>query len=224
MKTITIRPFLAAKLSLFVVAALFALTGCDPLGIRGNGNVTSQSRSVSEFSSVEASGALRVEWRSGAPSATITTDSNLMQYIDVSTSGTKLILRTHENLRPTQHVLVQISSSMLTSAALRGAVRLDAQNVSGGEFNLDAAGATRVELTGSASALNATLSGASRLDADSFRSRNVDMSITGAGRADVYASENLSVRISGAGKVTYSGNPKTIDRKVSGAGSIKARS
>jgi hypothetical protein len=223
MKMITIKPFLAAKLVLFALAAAVSLASCDAVGVHGNGNVISESRPVSEFTSVEAHGALLVEWSSGAPSAKVTTDSNLLPYVEVTMSGSKLDLRTRESLRPTGNVRVQISSHNLASAGLSGAVRFTAQQLTGTEFNLDASGATRTELTGSATALNAVLSGASRLDAEPFQTQNVEISISGAGRAEVYATEKLSVRISGAGKVTYSGNPKSIEQKISGAGSITAK-
>lgn len=223
MNKITIRPFLAAKLCLFALGALFALSSCDGFGIRGNGHVLTDARKIPEVSSVEAHGALRVEWHSGPPSVTVTTDDNLMGYVDVRVDGRKLVLRTHNNLRPTNGVVVRVSSANLASVALHGAVRLVAENLAANDFYIDGSGATHIELSGTASSLNATLSGASRLEAESLRSQTVDMSISGAGRAEVYASENLRVRISGAGKVYYSGNPKSVERKISGAGKIKAR-
>ena len=39
--------------------------------------------------------------------------------------------------------------------------------------------------------------------------------------AEVAASETLKVSITGAGKVIYSGNPPTIEKHISGAGSIR---
>jgi hypothetical protein len=37
----------------------------------------------------------------------------------------------------------------------------------------------------------------------------------------VAVSESLKVSITGAGKVVYSGNPPTVEKHVSGAGSIR---
>lgn len=223
MHTITIRPFLAAKLALFAVAVLFALGACDGIGIRGNGNIVTDTRPASEFTKIEANGALRIEWTPGAPSVKIVTDSNLLAYVDTSVEEGKLVLRSRNNLRPTRHLLVRVSSQALNAAALRGAVRLEARNVAADNFYLDCEGATRVELSGRTNGLLANLEGASKLGADSFQTRTTEMSISGAGKAEVYATEKLQVAISGAGKVTYSGNPKVIDKRVSGAGSIRER-
>jgi len=66
------------------------------------------------------------------------------------------------------------------------------------------------------------MSGASRLDAESLQVKTAELSISGAGRAQVSASDVLKVAISGAGKVTYTGNP-ALEKHVSGAGTIRRR-
>ena len=64
------------------------------------------------------------------------------------------------------------------------------------------------------------MSGASRLQAEELQTRTTELSITGAGKAEVYATDTLRTAISGAGKVSYAGNPKTVEKRISGAGSI----
>jgi hypothetical protein len=66
------------------------------------------------------------------------------------------------------------------------------------------------------------MSGASKLDAESLQVKTAELSISGAGKAEVSPSEVLKVAISGAGKVTYIGNP-TVEKHISGAGSIRRR-
>jgi len=68
----------------------------------------------------------------------------------------------------------------------------------------------------------ATMSGASKLDAEGLQVKTAELSISGAGKAEVSASDSLKVAISGAGKVTYNGNP-TVEKHVSGAGTIRKR-
>jgi len=105
---------------------------------------------------------------------------------------------------------------------LTGAVRLTAGRLAGKGFYLDGTGATRVTVDGMVSELMATMSGASRLDAESLQVKTAELSISGAGRAQVSASDVLKVAISGAGKVTYTGNP-ALEKHVSGAGTIRRR-
>jgi hypothetical protein len=219
MNTIPIRPFAAAKLLTF---AALALGGCHISGIKGNGHITTESRPVQEFTSVEAEGAFDIEWIPGPVSCTIRTDENLLSHVETSMSGSKLELRWHGQLRPTHGMKVRLSSSRLTSTRLTGAVRLAATRVDGKAFYLDGTGATRVTVDGTVDDLMATMTGASKLMADSLQVRNAELSISGAGKAEVSVSDSLKVAISGAGKVTYRGNPK-VERQISGAGSVRQR-
>jgi hypothetical protein len=219
MKTIMIRPFAAAKLLTF---AALALGGCHVSGIKGNGDIVTQNRPVQEFSSVDAEGAFTIDWVPGPPSCTITTDENLQSRVETRMRGSKLELDWHGQLRPTRGVKVKISSSTLTAARLSGAVRLTATKLSGKGFYLEGSGATRVAVDGTVGELLATMSGASRLDAEALQVKTAKLSISGAGKAEVAASDSLKVSISGAGKVTYSGNP-VIEKDISGAGSVRKR-
>ncbi len=71
MNTIMIRPFAAAKLLTF---AALALGGCHVSGIRGNGDITTETRTVPDFTSVEADGAFTITWSNGPAGLKITTD------------------------------------------------------------------------------------------------------------------------------------------------------
>lgn len=219
MSTIPIRPFLAAKLLTF---AALTLGGCHLTGIRGNGHIVSEDRPVQEFTSVEAEGAFDIEWTPGPPSCTIRTDENLLRHVETSMNGKKLQLEWHGQLHPTHGMKVRISSASMTGARLTGAVRLAATRLSGKGFYLEGTGATRVTADGAVNELLATMSGASKLDAESLQVKVAELSISGAGKAEVSASETLKVAISGAGKVTYSGNP-TVEKHISGAGTIRKR-
>lgn len=219
MKTIMIRPFATVKLLTF---AALALGGCRVSGIRGNGDIVTQNRPVQEFASVDAEGAFDIQWVAGPPSCTITTDANLQSRVETRMRGSKLELSWHGQLRPTRGVKVKLSSSTLTAARLTGAVRLTATKLSGKGFYLDGSGATRVTVDGTVGELLATMAGASKLDADDLQVKSAQLSISGAGKAEVSVSDSLKVSISGAGKVTYRGNP-TIEKDISGAGSVRKR-
>src|ERR1044072_3689389 len=200
MNTIPIRPFAAAKLLTF---AALALGGCHVSGIRGNGHITTEPRPVQEFTSVDAEGAFDIEWVPGPASCTITTDENLLSHVETTMTGSKLELRWHGQLRPTHGMKVRLSSSKLTATRLTGAVRLTATRLSGKGFYIDGTGATRVIAEGTVDELMATMSGASKLNADDLQARSAQISISGAGKAEVAVSDSLKVAISGAGKVTY---------------------
>ena len=86
---------------------------------------------------------------------------------------------------------------------------------------MEGTGASRVTLDGDIDQLLADLTGASDLKAAALQTKTAEISIQGAGDAEVAVAEKLKVAIAGAGKVTYSGNPPTIEKHISGAGSIR---
>ena len=204
-------------------ALIFVATGCRWVGIRGNGHIKIDERTIGAFANIEASGAFEIEWRNGAPSLRIKTDENLFSYIESQISGDTLHLRTRERIWPTHGIKLLISSPTRTGAKLSGAVKLAARQLSGPKFALESTGAARVTLDGNIGELLADMTGASELKASGLQTTTAEISTTGAADAEVAVAETLKVAITGAGKVSYSGNPKTIEKHISGAGSIRHR-
>jgi len=106
---------------------------------------------------------------------------------------------------------------------LNGAVNLTASQLSGRDLKLESNGASAITVAGSITNLDATLSGASKLNAKSLQTQTATVSLNGASYGDVTVTETLNASISGAGALTYSGNPKSVEKDVSGAGSIRSR-
>src|SRR2546427_7598142 len=207
----------------FLAACVVLAAGCRWVGIRGNGHIKTDQRTISSFANIAASGAFQIEWKSGAPALSITTDENLLPYIDNQISGETLHLHTREQIWPTHGIKVVISSPTRAGAKLSGAVKLIANQIAGPKFAVGSTGATQVTLDGSVDELLADMTGASELKASGLQTKTSEISTTGAGDAEIAVANTLKVAITGAGKVTYSGNPKTIEKHITGAGSIRHR-
>jgi hypothetical protein len=200
------------------------LAGCWGPGIRGNGHIVTDQRAVQPFSEIEANGGFQIEWRSGAPAISITTDENLLQHIDSENIDGRLWLHshgTHGNLWPTHGTKVVVSSPSRSGVKLTGAARLNASQLSGAKFAVQSTGAANITLDGKVDVLLADMTGASELNAKSLQTKTAELSTTGAADADISVSDTLKVSITGAGKVNYSGNPPTIEKHITGAGSIR---
>ena len=212
------------KITIVFLAACIALVaGCNWVGIRGNGHIKTDERTISAFANIDASGTFQIEWKSGAPTLSTKTDENLLPYIDNQISGETLHLRTREQIWPTHGIKVVISSPIRTGAKTSGAVKLTANQLSRPRFALESTGAAEVKLDGNIDELLADMTGASELHAGGLQTKTTEISTTGAADAEIAVSETLKVAITGAGKVSYSGNPKTIEKHISGAGSIRHR-
>jgi len=206
---------------LFLAACVVLPAGCRWPGIRGNGMIKTEERAIGAFTNIDVRGAFVIEWQNEAPALRITTDENLFPYIDSSVSGDTLRLRVREHVWPTHEINVVISSPTRTAARISGAVKLTAKQLSGPRFALESSGASRVSLEGNVNQLLVDMTGASELAASALQTKTAEISTTGAADAEVAVAETLKVAITGAGKVTYSGNPPTIEKHISGAGSIR---
>jgi hypothetical protein len=199
------------------------IAGCRLPGIRGNGHIKTEERQVGGFANIDAAGAFEIEWQSGTPSVRVTTDENLLPHIENNVSDATLHLRTRDHVWPTHGIKVVISSPTRAGAKLRGAVKLTANSLSGAAFALESKGASDVALGGKIDRLLVDMTGASQLAADGLQTKTAEISTTGAGDANISVSETLKVVITGAGKVTYSGNPVTIQKNITGAGSVRRK-
>ena len=205
----------------FLAALILSAAGCRWGGIMGNGHIVTDTRSVSDFSEIQADGGFQIEWRSGPPSLSITTDENLFRYIDSQNIDHRLRLHSHGNIWSSHGIKVVISSSTRSGAKLTGAARLTANQLSGRTFAIESTGAAKVFLDGTVDELVTDMTGASRLEAGSLQTKTAEISSTGASHAEVAVSETLKVSITGAGKVIYSGNPPVVEKHITGAGSIR---
>jgi len=204
-----------------LLPGLLLIAGCRVGGIMGNGHIVNDTRSVADFSEIEAGGGFQIEWISGPPSVTITTDQNLLQYITAENEDHRLRLHSRGNMWSSHGIKVAVSSSTRAGAKLTGAAKLTANQLSGHSFAIESTGAAKVSLDGTVDELVTDMTGASKLEAGSLKTKTAEISSTGASHAEVAVSDTLKVSITGAGKVIYSGNPPTIEKHISGAGSIR---
>jgi hypothetical protein len=98
---------------------------------------------------------------------------------------------------------------------------LKAHGLTGPSFAIETTGAADVSLEGNIDFLAADMTGASDLKARSLQVKTAEISTTGAADADVWVTDTLRVTITGAGSVTYHGEPKTIEKHVTGAGEVR---
>ena len=208
-------------LIVLLVACVVVVAGCHLPGVRGNGQIKTEERQIGAFANLDAGGAFEIEWESGSPALRITTDENLLPYIENNVSDDTLRLRTRDHIWPTHGIKIVISSPTRTGGRIRGAIKLTVKQLSGPTFALESKGASEVTLSGNVDRLLVDMTGASQLAAAGLQAKTAEISTTGAGDSEVAVTDTLNVVITGAGKVTYAGNPATIKKQITGAGSIR---
>ena len=212
-----------SRITISLVAAIAVIAGCSRPGIKGDGVSRAENRQIEDFSTLEVSGAYQINWATGKPALTISTDQNLLPLITTSVTGNTLQIDCKENISPTKGITIIVCSGSLRDVRLNGAVNLTASNLSSQDLKLESNGASSITADGSVTNLEVNLSGASKLHAKSLQTQVSTLSLNGASYADVTVSDTLSASISGAGLLTYSGNPKSVKDRISGAGRIQPR-
>ncbi len=102
---------------------------------------------------------------------------------------------------------------------LSGASKLNL-DIKAQKMNIDVSGASQFTPSGNAQKVSGDLSGASQLNAFSFFSDEMNVSVSGASNARVDVAKYLKINASGASKVRYRGNP-TTEISVSGASVVE---
>lgn len=213
--------------------------------VRGNGNIRTEDRTVSQFKNVSVSGAAKVYVSQGDNhSLKIEGDENLLKYIEVIQEGDRVKVRTRPgiNLQPTGDLKVYVTAPVYHNIDASGACDIIGQtkisnpddlslDVSGaGDINMEVdaprlkaevSGSGSINLKGQTKDVDLDLTGAGHAHCFDLMAENTTVEISGAGSAEVFASVKLDAQVSGAGTVTYKGNASDVNQHVSGAGSVK---
>ncbi len=193
-------------------------------GVKGSGNVQTEKRSVADFNAIEAGGIFDVEVIAQKEfSVEVEADDNLLQFIKTEVEGETLRLSTEKSISTKSRIRVRISAPNIENLKVSGASKLSLTNLKNDSLKVDASGASKIKVDGETGNLEVELSGASRLDAENLKSENVNVDGSGASRASVNVAGDLKADLSGASKVTYTGNPRNLEKSTSGASSVRGK-
>lgn len=235
------------RIIVFSLVAIVLFSSCGQLfgkRVRGNGNITTETKSLSDFDGISVSGSIDVYVRQEPGfDVKVVADENLQSYVILEKEGSQLHIYTKRgiNLKPTKSIKVYVSAPGLNRFKASGACDINSENsisnsdrivinlsgacdvkmdVQAPKIETDLSGAGTISLSGRTKDFYADGSGSTNIKCYDLLAENVIVKLSGAGDAQVFASVSLDVNISGAADVKYKGSP-TISQRISGAGSIK---
>ncbi len=211
-------------------------------GVDGSGNVTTQSRSISEsFTGVTADGGLEVVVEQGdAAAVTIEADDNIIPLIKTEVNGSILVIRTEGSYSTSHGPVITVrmprvnelnidggstlrSNGTLISENLKltagGGAHMEV-HVEADRLTLDADGGAGIEINGKALDFEVSASGGSPVEAERLQANNVTADASGGASISVYPILSLKADASGGGSVGYHHLPKTITKSESGGGVV----
>ena len=193
-------------------------------GEKGSGVEKSEIRQIPPFTKIHAEGAgvLDVDVKPGNAGGTleIAIDDNLLGFITTDVVDGVLEISQTVSLSPKMRTRVKVAVPALESIHLEGANTLNLVIESSNPLELHMEGAGRVKASGKVGAFSVHSEGAGSVDAGELVSPDVEVTIEGAGKARVHATQSLKGHIAGAGRISYIGDPKTVEKRIEGIGRI----
>ena len=191
---------------LLFAAFLLIVSACNKsiIPVKGNGDVTTETREMSEFSKVANAGEFDVYIiQSDDYSVSIEAESNLIGRIRTRMNGSTLEIDTKDNLKPSRPMKLYIRTPDVNGVSLSGSGIIDLGDITTDDLS--------VSLSGSGEIMG------------SVQADKVYLSISGSGisNLDIYCN-TIETYISGSGDMYFNGTGNKAQFNISGSGAVKA--
>jgi hypothetical protein len=202
-----------------------------------------EERSIENFDRIDVSGHFDIYLKKGEK-AEVRVEAREMDLDEIITKVNGATLRiesTRRNFRDGQKGIIYITFTSLRDIDMSGAGKIISESViqvddlkielSGAgsievevdvkNFDVSLSGAGNVEVVGKSQKAEINISGAGNFRGFKLISEEVEVRMSGVGKAQVYATEVLDAEASGVGSVRYRGEPTKVRVKAGLLGSVK---
>ena len=203
------RTRVASPTLLALLLATMPMAACDDgllvVGDEGSRNLVTETREVGSFTSIELSGAVKLDLvvdAAATQSVTVTYDDNIIDRLVTEVRGDTLVLELTGTV------------NLTGSADRRVAVTMNEL------LALDMSGATTVDATGTAISYRLDASGASTASLRDLVATDIEIDVSGASTVQLYATGIVSGSLSGASNLDVWGQSGSVLVDSSGASSV----
>jgi len=194
-------------------------------GVRGSGTRKTEARELKAFKTIDTTGSFEINITAQKPASfEIEADDNIVPLIKTEVRGDTLFVTTEQSINPSRSVRLRVTLPELAAVTSRGAGEINIVDANSDSLKLESLGAASIEAAGKAKTVTISSTGAGKVDAGNLIAEKANVDVKGAASVEVNASEQLDVTVAGAGSVQYSGNPKVVNKHVSGIGSVSSKS
>lgn len=215
------------RFAIAAVSVILAFSSCSKERVSGNGPVVTESRNVSGFTSISASGSTNIFVTHGASfKVEVKGYSNILQYYESKLVNNTLQLGFRQNINvKNDNTEVFITMPALNGLQLAGSgdIRTTGAFNGNNDFNASIAGSGNIYFS-SGTAINfySAIDGSGNIYALNMTADKAETAITGSGNTEITANNQLKVKITGSGNVYYRGTP-VITSNISGSGAAIPR-
>ena len=215
---------------LLMVASAALLSACDDGDDRrsGRGPAGSETREVGSFDSIEMRGAARLEITIGKPeSLVIEGRASSIERVESEVRHNTLYIESKprdwfmSNNR--RRITLKITVPELESLDVEGGNDVRLTGYDGGESRIRAAGAAHIVAEGRLDELSLRMSGAGHGDFSRLVADETKVVVEGVGSVIVHPKDTLDATMNGVGAILYTGNPREVNTRMNGLGTIARR-
>lgn len=211
--------------------------------VRGNGKITTVTRSTSDYDGIAIGGSFDVILVKGSEGKiTIKGEENIIPYIvtEVKRGNLNVKYKKNVNVRLTRKLVVTIPFRDIDKVSLGGSGNVTSENlikadrikfslggsgnivaeVSATEVKTSIGGSGNIKLSGKTDELTCSIAGSGSIKAYGLTTNTTKASIAGSGNIRTTVRNKIKASVVGSGSVYYKGNPKHIDSKSVGSGDV----
>jgi len=215
--------------------------------IKGNGNIETENRSVSDYDKIGVAGAFEVQLIKGSEGKiTVKADENLMEYIITEVKNGTLKIKTKKgyNIRTKRTIKITVPFNDIEAVSLAGSGevyskdRIDSSHlelsvagsgsmkleVSSKNLKSSVAGSGNLRLTGDTKEFKCSVAGSGNINSYDLKAKKVTVNVAGSGNVRVNAIDEIHANSAGSGDIYYPGNPEIQKIKSAGSGSVRKKS
>jgi hypothetical protein len=226
-KTPTMKKKISSSLILLSLACFLLPLSMLAQGVKGDGNVTKESRKVSDFHAVKVSSGIDLYLTQGnTVSLEIEADKNLHEHIATEVKDGVLKIYVKKSIRQAKEMNAYLTFKEIDALVASGGsdvensgtmnlkkLKIDCSGGSDAQLNLKVdelkcvtSGGSDSYLSGEARIFYAKSSGGSDLHAMELKATECEIESSGGSDARVYATEKLTIESSGGSDVYYKGD------------------
>jgi hypothetical protein len=216
---------------LLIVASTTLLSACDRDDRddrSSRGPSRSETREVDSFDSIDMRGAARLEITIGQPeSLVIEGRASSIARVETKVRHNTLFIESKprdwfmSNNR--RRITLKITVPELESLEVEGGNDVRLTGFNGGETSIRAAGAAHIFAEGHLEELTVRMSGAGHGDFSRLVADEAKVIVEGVGSVIVHPKDTLDATMNGVGAILYTGNPREVNTRMNGLGTIARR-
>lgn len=201
---------------------LLAVVGCSN-GIAGSGVRKSEVRALENFGEIRLGGAMELSVEVSTDSTvTVEADDNLLPHIKTEVED-EILTITSDNISSSKIPVITITTPTLLELKVSGASTAQVNGLKNETLEVEASGASKIQLEGTTTDLEVEASGASQVTGGTFVAKKADLAVSGASSIELDVSDELTADASGSSKIIYHGSPKILKDETSGTSTITSK-